>query len=442
MRKCKSLLAMAMAAAVLIWNVVPALAASYEPDFAVSANAVYLVNLDTGKVIYEKNAYEKIYPASTTKIMTAILALENIPDLDGPQIELKMYIQNAVQGKGLSLAGILRGDKFTPRQLLYATMLPSGNEAAMMLGDYVGDGSMDYFYELMNDKAKEIGAENTHFANANGEHDPDHYTTAYDLYLIAKYAMEVPGFMEIVDTPYYNGGVSRTGDPLHWNNTNKMIVTGSEYYYPPVAGIKTGTTDEAGRCLVSTAHLNGYNYMLVLMGAPMYDSSGSMLEKNEAFLQTKALYEWAFGSFKTKTLIEKGKGVGEVPLKMAQGGKDYLLLMSGDVFTDLLPNEIEPSSITYEVTLPPVVAAPIERGTEIGTIHLMLAGEEVGSVPAVAAEGVKASPIAVAVESFTGLFRSYWAKFALLVVLFSVVTYVGITVLRNYNRNKYRSRRK
>lgn len=439
MRKLQSLFSLLLAVFIVSVSAAPAFA-DYDPGFPVDADAVYLINLDTGKVLYEKNADKKIYPASTTKIMTAIVVLENITDLDGPQIELKLYIQNALSGTGASLAGILRGDTFTPRELLYAALLPSGNEAAMMLADYVGDGSIDYFCELMNDKAAEIGAVNTHFSNPDGLHDSDLYTTAYDLYLITKYALENETFNEIISTPYYYGGEDKNGNPLHWNTTNKMM-SGGDYYYPAVIGGKTGTTDEAGRCLVSIAEHGGYTYLLVLMGAPQYDSSGARLERNAAFDESRKLYDWVFSSFANKTLIEKGVGVGEVPLKLGQNGKDYLLIKSGDVFTDLLPNEIEASSITYELDLPPIVQAPIQEGDEIGTIRLMLAGEEIGRVPAVAAESADASLIATLIDSFMRLFRSFGAKFIVVFILLTILTYITITILRNRNKNRYYRRR-
>ena len=436
MRKFRSVLSLLLAVVVVGCSVIPAFA-DYDPGFTPQADAVYFVNLDTGKVLYEKNADKKIYPASTTKIMTAILVLENVEDLDGPQIELKLYIQNALSGTGASLAGILRGDSFTPRQLLYAALLPSGNEAAMMLADYVGDGSIDYFCEMMNEKAAEIGAVNTHFSNPDGLHDDDLYTTAYDMYLITKYALENETFREIVGTSYYYGGEDQNGNPLHWNTTNKLLVRGSDYYYSYATGVKTGTTDEAGRCLISTAEQGGYHYLLVLMGAPQYDASGETLERNVAMDESKQFYEWAFSSFSNKTLIEKGLGVGEVPLKLGKNGKDYLLVKSGEVFTDLLHNEIEASIITYELDLPAVVQAPVEEGDQVGTIRLMLAGEEIGSVPAVAAESADASLIATLIDSFKRLFRSFAAKFIVVFLLLSALTYVVITVLRGRNRNRY-----
>ena len=442
MRKLKTVASLLLAVVITGISAITPAFADYDPGFDVDAEAVYFINLDTGKVIYEKDADKKVYPASTTKIMTALLALENIPDLDTPQIELKLYIQNALSGTGASLAGILRGETFTPRELLYAALLPSGNEAAMMLGDYVGDGSLDYFAEMMNEKAAELGAVNTHFVNASGMHDDDHYTTAYDMYLITMAALENETFREIVSTNYYYAGEDQNGNPLHWNTTNFLISPGSTYYYPYATGVKTGTTDEAGRCLVSTAEKDGYHYMLVLMGAPQYDSNGEKLEENMAFKQTIDLYNWAFGSFSNKTLIEKDLGVGEVPLKLARGGKDYLLIKSGEVFTDLLPNEIEASSITLELDLPAVVNAPVKEGDQVGTIRLMLAGEEIGSVPAVAAENVDASLIATLIDKFKRLFRSFLAKFIVVFVILSVIAYITITVLRGRNKNRYYRRRR
>lgn len=442
MRKLKTFASLLLAVAIAGLSTIAPAFADYDPGFDVDAESVYLINLDTGKVIYEKDADKKIYPASTTKIMTALLALENIPDLDAPQVELKLYIQNALSGTGASLAGILRGESFSPRELLYASMLPSGNEAAMMLGDYVGDGSLDYFAEMMNERAAELGAVNTHFVNASGMHDDDHYTTAYDMYLITKAALENETFRQIVSTRYYYAGEDQNGNSLHWNTTNFLISPGSTYYYPYATGVKTGTTDEAGRCLVSTAEKNGYHYLMVMMGAPQYDSNGEKLEENMVFKQSIALYDWAFGSFSNKTLIEKDLGVGEVPLKLARGGKDYLLIKSGEVFTDLLPNEIEASSITLELDLPAVVNAPVKEGEQVGTIRLMLAGEEIGSVPAVAAEQADASLIATLIDKFKRLFRSFLAKFIVVFVALSIIAYITVTILRGRNKNRYYRRRR
>lgn len=419
---------------------------AYEPDFSVQAKAVYLINLDEDKVLYEKNANERVYPASLTKIMTAILTYEHIEDLDNTIIPMKAYIEdylyrvNREAGGGLSLSGLLRNEELSARKLLYAIMLPSGNEAAMMLGDYIGDGSLDYFTQLMNEKAKEIGALNTNFVNTNGLHDENHYTTAYDMYLITRYAMEIPGFMEVASTTYFNGGPTNKHERLDWNTTNKMMVAGSEFYLPYVKGVKTGSTPEAGRCLISTASKDGYNYLCVVMGAPYNDAEGKAYTSNQAFAETKKIYEWAFSSFRTKTLIEKGEGVGEVKLRLGKDGKDHLLLMSGERYTSLLPVEIEATSVTYELDVPKTISAPIERGQEVGSIRLMLAGEEVGRVPLVAAEKAAANPISLAFDKAMGLFRPFWMKFILLFAALLLVAYLALTVLRNRNKQRYQNR--
>lgn len=420
--------------------------ADYELDYSVLSDAVYLVNLDTDTVMFEKNSTKRVYPASLTKIMTAILTIENIPDLDSTEISLKPYIEDIVYranlqaGGALSLSGILRGETLSARNLLYAIMLPSGNEAAMMLADYVSDGSVDYFVKLMNEKAKELGAENTNFTNPNGLHDPNQYTTAYDMYLISRYAMQLPGLIEISNTVSYNGGPTNKHEELIWRNTNKLIDrTNSTYYYAPVSGFKTGSTPEAGRCLISTAARDGYNYLAVVMGAPYYDENGAPTTVNIAFTETKALYRLVFETYKVKTLLEKGEGMGELPLVYGADGKEHLLLMSGERYTALLPNEIQASSVIYDLQLPARVAAPVERGDVIGEVILILADKEVGRVPIVAAESAPAGTLALALKSVNKALSGYAAKFVIVFSVLFILFYIALMVVRNLNKIKYGS---
>lgn len=417
--------------------------AAYTLSYEIQAEAAFLMNLDTDSPMFDKNSTKKMYPASLTKIMTAILTIENISDLDGTKIPLKAYLQDAMYranveaGGGLSLSGILKGEELSARNLLYAIMLPSGNEAALMLADYIGDGSVEYFVEMMNNKAAEIGAVNTHFVNPNGLHDENHYTTAQDMYLIARYAMNLPGFMDIANTTRYNGGPTNIHENLYWQNTNKVIDPTSEYYYPYVSGMKTGSTPEAGRCFISTASRDGYNYLLVVMGAPYYDSSGKVNPTNLAFTESVAIYKAVFDTFKVKTLLEKGRGLGELPLLYGRGGKEYLLVMSGERFTALLPNEIEASSVILELDLPTRVAAPVEYGQKIGEVVLILADEEIGRVPVLAAETVEASTLALLLKNINTVLSSFWVKFIVVFLILFGIFYVALTVLRNINKNKY-----
>lgn len=413
-------------------------AAEYTPNFEVSAKSVYLVNLDSNQLIYQKNANEPMEPASLTKIMTAILALENCADLDGTMVTMRQYIQDTMYTinmgttGGVSLAGLLSGETLSMRKLLYAIMLPSGNEAAMMIADEIGDGSIPYFIEMMNEKARQLGALNTTFKNVNGLPGDGSITTAYDMYLITRYAMTLPGFMDIASTIYYEGGPTNKHNTLQWNTTNRMMVPSSTSYYAPIKGIKTGTTEEAGFCFISTASKDGYNYMAVVMNVP-YDKTAV---ENPVFPLTRQLYEWAFDTFTVKTLLERGKSFGEAKLKLAWG-KDHVSLMSQDNFTSLIPNEISVSSVVFEPELPEVVRAPVALGDEIGKVHILLSGEEIGVVTLVASETVEASRLLVVLDKLQQIASTFVFKFIVVFLILTIILYAALMIIRNRNRRRY-----
>ena len=211
---------------------------TYTPDFEVRAEAVYMKNLDTGQVIYEKNPDQRMYPASLTKIMTAIVTLENVEDLDGETAYLKLYLQDMIYGTGSSTGGFYLNDEASIRDILYATLLQSAGECALMLADYVGDGSVDHFVDMMNDKAAELGCTGTHFANPHGLFDENNYTTARDMAIISEYAMSIPEFAEIVGTYTHPVQLLNRDATLNELSTNSMLSPSSQYYYAPVYGIK------------------------------------------------------------------------------------------------------------------------------------------------------------------------------------------------------------
>ena len=415
--------------------------AAYTPDFDLQSETVLLVNLDTGKVMYEKNADAKVYPASLTKIMTAILALENVEDLDGTKVALKQYIQDMLYGKNASLGGILLGEEISMRGLLYASMLQSANEASLMIGDYLGDGSLAQFAEMMNNKAKELGCTGTNFVNPNGLHDENHYTTARDMAKIAAYAMENPEFVEIVNTVSMDIGPTNKHDTLVEITTNKVIVPSSIYYNPAVSGIKTGTLDEAGRCFVSTASRDGFTYLLVIMGAPLYDANGEFLDTMVNFEETNLLYEWVFDSFKVKTVMEKGRYIADVPVRLSYE-KDVVGLTSNQRLTALIPADVEPSSVQLIPDLPESIDAPVKKGDKVGTVKLVLAGEELGEVELVANESVEMSKLLYYYDRAMELLESFWVKFAILFVVFGLVAYIVLMIVINKNSRRRRAGRR
>ncbi len=431
------ILAVISAIIIIITSIVPAFAQSkYYPPFETTAEGVFLMNLDENEIIYEKNSTNKMYPASLTKIMTAILALEMEDHPENVEITMKGYIQDEMyiinkSLGGISLAGLLKGEKINLDKLLYGMMLPSGNEAAMMVADYIGDGSVDYFVELMNKKAKELGAVNTNFKNPHGIHEPDHYTTPYDMYLIAKYAMENPKFVEIVNTVSYDGGPTNKHDHLYWNTTNKLITKSSKYYSPYISGVKTGTTEEGGRNVISMASKDGYNYFLVVMGAPM-----EMEDEISSFYESKRIYDWVFNNFKVKTIIEKGEVVGETGLRLASDKKDHLKLMSMESMSALIPDEIDVSSVIMEIEVPKMVNCPVKKGDHIGYASFILAGDNIGQVEIVSAENVEESKIKVYLDKFMKLSKTYWFKFVVVFVITSIISYAVLTVIINRNKRR------
>lgn len=416
--------------------------AQYQVDFEEYSESVYMVNLDTGTVVYEKNAREQRAPASLTKIMTMILALENCDDLDNTLVKAPPYIWNEFEGINISHADIRRGETLSMRQLIYCMALQSANEAANIVADYLGGGDISDFVAMMNEKAQEIGAKDTHFVNPHGLYDPEHYTTAYDMYLIAKYAYELPGFMDYVTVPVLEVGPTYDEPPVHSSlvltSTNKMMFTQSDYYYEPIRGMKTGTLDESGRCFVSTATKNGFTYLLVLMGAPLYDGEGNEYAGNNAFVDAKNFYEWAFSTFRVKTLLEKGKNIGQVGLELARG-KDHLLVMSAERYTALLPDEVEASSVVLvpEYAEDPV-RAPVRKGDKVGEVSLMLAGEEIGRVNLVSSETVEQSQWLYYLDQAKSFTKSFWFKFTVILLVLLLAFYIVLMVIRNRNRRRYR----
>ena len=433
------LLAFVLAAVMLFC---PAAAISYEPDFTLTSKAVYLENLDTGLVLYEKNADQQMYPASLTKIMTAILVLENVKDLDQETAAYPMWIQDMLYGTNASLGGLIVGEKLTIRQLLTSALVQSGNESAMILAGYVGSGGMaDFmprditsFVEMMNDKAKALGCMGTHFTNPTGLHSDNHYSTARDMAIMAKYAMQNPVFASLVKNYAVQLGQTNKHSDLWQYSTNKMLLTSSPYYYAPVVGIKTGSTDEAGRCVISQAEDNGYRYFCVVMGAP-----STAAEPFPNFIETRQLYRWAFGTFSLKTLLEQGELMAEVPVKYSGDGKIAKLAVKDDV-VKLLRNDISSDSIIYHTELPESIEAPVAAGDSVGTLHIMLMSEEIGTAELVATQDFSLSWFRKALGTIGALLSSTTAKIILIVVVLAVVAYIVYMVQHNKKKKRHRSR--
>ena len=417
---------------------VPSSAATYKPDFDITAKGAYLINLDTDTVIYEKNAHDKLYPASLTKIMTCLLLVEMVPELDNTVITAKAAILGSFSTMNVSLAGILAGEELTARQLLYCMLLQSGNEAAAIVADYLGDQSINNFVDMMNKRARELGCKNTNFVNPHGLHDDNHYTTAYDMALIAKEALKHKEITDISAIYSYQLPKTNKREPEWLVSTNKMMLRSSPYYRSYIKGLKTGTTTPAGKCFAAYAEKNGYHYLSVLLGSAYKDESGNIYAENYSFSETAKLLDWAFESFTLKTLLPSDRFCTQIPLRLSSDS-DLLLLYPSEKVVALVPDEIDPSSVQVIPHTNTFAQAPVKKGDVLGYVEVKLADEVVGIADLVSGEDVKRNEFLFILHLLKSIFTSFWIKLAVCLLILFALFYVILLIRQEVNAQRYRS---
>ncbi|MBR6719773.1 MAG: D-alanyl-D-alanine carboxypeptidase [Clostridia bacterium] len=338
----------------------------------VSSSNYILVNMDTGEVLLEKNSSERKYPASTTKIMTALLALEKL-DLEASSTVSNEAVMSISWDS--SKLGLFEGETFNNYELIKGMMVVSGNDAANVLAEAVS-GSISDFVTLMNEKAKDLGCEGTHFVNTHGLTDENHYTTVSDMAKIAVEAMKIPAFREIVKTTYFELPKTEIYDgPRNFNTTNNLLTNArtSSYLYSPATGIKTGYTDAARNCLVASAEKEGVRLITVILGASVIDGV------NTAYVDTKALMEWGFENYVSKQVIKKGEFYDEKSIKYAKGEKTVKLAAKDD-FISVFRKDVDESLITTKVTVNTPLLAPLTPEDELGKVEIFYGDEYLGEV--------------------------------------------------------------
>lgn len=400
---------------------------AYDYDFEgeyggeIVSESVLFKSLDTGEVLYEKNADVKRYPASTTKIMTYIVTVENVEDIENARVEIKQDIISMLDGTDSSMSGLQYkiGQTVSVIDLLYCLMLPSGNDAALVLADYVGGGSIGHFVDMMNEKAQELGCENTHFVNPHGLHDDDHYTTTNDLMKIAEYALTTYMYTEVTGTATYYC----EGDDYPIYTTNKMIDEnrGGELYYPYATGGKTGFTDQAGKCLVETAEKGGYSYIMVAMYYdPFSERMGTMFD-------AMALFDWAFDTFELRTVASTDVPVCNEDV-LYSSGKDSILLSPESNFVTLMPVDTKDTDIEIVPQFENKLQAPINTGDVVGTALIKYKGNDYATINLVATESVQRNDIMFFLGTFGNLVLSPW--FIIIAIVFVCLLLVYIIVVK------------
>ena len=384
------ILPLLLALLVTLTPVLPAHAA-YNAEVEFESDIVYMESLDQGTVIFNKNADKKTPMASLTKITTAMVVLEKADDLQRvctvTQDEL-----DELAGTNSSTAGLVDGEQLTVEQLLYLLMVHSANEAAIILA-HEFSGTTAAFVEEMNAYAAKLGCKDTHYLNPHGLDAEGHYTTARDLALIIRHALQNDEFTMIVGTPVYEMEATNKRNATKYNNTNSLLVPGSYYSYTPCKGIKTGTTAEAGYCLASYASQNGYTYLTIIIQGAEGWKNRTYSGGNTAFNETIRAYKWVFDNIKLTPIATPKDKVTQVNVDLGRK-KDKVTLVPAQEVQALIPSSIDSSGISIELipeSLPKEVLAPIKPGDKIGKAKVLYAGEELTTVDLAASEEVKRS---------------------------------------------------
>ncbi|HJA48622.1 MAG TPA: D-alanyl-D-alanine carboxypeptidase [Candidatus Agathobaculum intestinipullorum] len=386
-----------------------------------NAEAALLISPDTGMVLYEKNADERRYPASTTKIMTALIVLENVTDLSETVTAEASDFEHVTADS--SNADIKEGEIVTIEDLLYALMLPSANEAAYMLARHVG-GTWENFVDMMNERAAELGCTGTHFSNPCGLHEEDHYSTARDLYKIGYAAMQDETFANIVNTVQHKMAKTNMHEERKIYTTNMLIFSSyAAYAYPYCQGIKTGHTSEAGNCFVGYAEYGDAKLYSVVMGCD--DHSTEYPEIAASFTDTSALCKWGFENFTSKTIVQQGDTIKEIGVNLSTD-TDRLVLTTKSDLVSLVPVDIDMDALLKGavITAPDEVNAPIKAGDVIGSVTYSYGGVDYGTVELVALSDVEVSQVLYYADKLSHFFQSTVFKVILIVLAVFVVLYI------------------
>lgn len=391
----------------------------YEVTDEVYADAYMLVNLDddTYPVIAQKNKDKKKYPASLTKIATAMVVLNNVEDISATTTVSKAAI-DILSGTGAQVAGLKVGDELTIEQLLYLTMVHSACDACTVLAEYVA-GTIPEFVKLMNNWALSLGCENTNFTNCDGLHDENHYTTAADLELMTLEALKNETFAKIATTQQYEYNDHTF---IHTNfMTDKYHIT---YYYEYAEGIKTGSTSEAGYCVITKASKNGYNYLAIVLDSPIQKLNG--IDTKCSFIDGKTLFEWAFNSLKYSMVLRQNDVVEEIAVLNGKDADTVQLVAEKDVNT-LVPVSLDSSAVMIKpVELPESIEAPVTKGEKICTAQIIYGGKIIATVNLVAAQEIELSTFLRVWNGIKGFFGRPVVLLVIVLLIVLVMAYIII----------------
>lgn len=405
-----------------------------EETIVANSPHVLLLDMNTGMVIYEKGAKEKVYPSSLTSIMTALLVLENC-NLE----ELVTASESAISSvpAGDNKVGIIKDEKLTIRQLLYGMLLSSASDAANLLAEKTS-GSIEEFVKLMNSRAKELGMNNTNFTNPTGSHDERHYTTAEDMSILARKAMENETFREIVKSESYSiPATEKSPTARKITNRNHFVssLLRKDYYYKNATGIKTGYSTAAKSCIAASAEKNGISLLALVFEAETVDNVA------QSFSDCKNMFDYVFSHYTTQKVVDKGEVIAQTNVEYTRSD-NKLILVSERKLNIIKPKTVESVEITYKDNLKNTVSAPVKKNQVVGEREYFMNGISIGTVNLLADKNYNLDPVTYIVDKIVDFVTSPWFFVAIIavIILFVMMERRRRRVLRKKRRDARKKR--
>ena len=342
------------------------LADTTENDFQIYSSGSVLIDAKTGKILLQKDMNKQLYPASTTKILTAILAIENL-NLDSKLTASRSAVMSIPSG--YSNAGIKVGESLSVSDLLEMFLIHSANEVGYIFAEEIS-GNIDNFANLMNQKASELGCTNTHFTNPSGIHDVNHYSTAYDMALIAKYCMQNETFRNIVNKKSCKfSATDLYPEERYFKNTNSLLDSSNRYYYEYAIGIKTGFTTQAKNCLIAGAKKDGIELIAVMLGAEATENGQS-----GRYVDAKNFFDFGFSNYEIKQFLNEGEKITEIEVKNATKETKNLNLIAKTSLSTTFKSDFNVSDLQPSIEINENITAPIAKDKVLGKISYTIDG--------------------------------------------------------------------
>jgi len=409
------------------------------------SDVVLLANVegtDGVTVIYDKNSNVRTAPASLAKIITAMVVLENCADLSelvsAPAAAIRL-----LDNTGSSTAGIAVGEELTVKELLYCLLVKSANEAATILAEHIA-GSQEAFVEKMNASVAALGCADTHMVNTHGLDEPDQYTTARDMLRITLHLMQNKTFADITSHVSYTlRATNKTTTTRELKSTNFVMNRAyKSYYQPDVTGVKTGSTTQAGLCVIAKASRNGYTYYAVILRGPQVRARNGD-SQNGAFLDCKNIMNWAFENIRLVPVADPLQIVTAVPVALSRAADVLRLVPATEEFA-LLPAGVGAGSVLLEAvadSLPKDLQAPVKKGTVLGKARVLYAGNEIAVLNLVAERDIPRDPLLYAGRMLRSITSALLFRLIAAVLILMLLGYVLLVFYARKQKKKRRQLR-